>query len=76
MNFILTKKAERRRVLKRLSFFLPFRSLFRFIYMYIFKFGFLDGYPGFIYCRLLSIYENMIDIKIEINKIISIKNSK
>ena len=76
MNFVLTKKTDRRRVLKTLSFFLPFRSLFRFIYMYIFKFGFLDGYPGFVYCRLLSIYENMIDIKIEINKIRNIKNSK
>lgn len=75
-NLVLKKKTDRRRVLKALSVFLPFRSLFRFIYMYIFKFGFLDGYPGFVYCRLLSIYENMIDIKIKINKIKNIKNSK
>ncbi|WP_440676607.1 glycosyltransferase family 2 protein [Candidatus Pelagibacter sp. HIMB1593] len=76
MNFVSIKNTDRRRALKTLSVFLPFRSFLRFLYMYILKFGFLDGYPGFLYCRLLSIYENMIDIKTEINKIDDINISK
>lgn len=55
---------SRRRSLKELSFRLPLRPLLRFIYMYIFRFGFLDGLPGLHYCLLLSIYEYMITLKI------------
>ncbi len=53
----------RRRALKELSFRLPFRPLLRFIYMYGLRLGFLDGLPGFHYCRLLAIYEYMIVLK-------------
>jgi glycosyltransferase involved in cell wall biosynthesis len=53
----------RRRALKELSFRLPFRPLLRFIYMYFFRLGFLDGRPGFDYCLLLSMYEQMIVLK-------------
>jgi len=53
----------RRRTLKELSFRLPFRPLLRFIYMYFFRLGFLDGHPGFDYCLLLSMYEQMIVLK-------------
>lgn len=56
--------ARRRLALKHLSFRLPFRPLLRFIYMYVFKLGFLDGGPGFHYCMMLSIYEYMIVLKI------------
>jgi hypothetical protein len=31
--------------------------------MYLIRFGFLDGKPGLIYCRLLAIYEYMIVLK-------------
>jgi glycosyltransferase involved in cell wall biosynthesis len=55
--------ATRRRALKELSFRLPFRPLLRFLYMYIIRLGFLDGLPGYYYCRLLAIYEFMIVIK-------------
>jgi hypothetical protein len=47
----------RRRWLKTLSRRLPFRPMLRFIYSYIFRGGFLDGHEGYIFCRLLSIYE-------------------
>ena len=67
-NFISMDSTKRRRALKALSRYLPFRSLFRFFYMYILRLGFLDGYPGYIYCKLIAIYENMIDIKFKINK--------
>ena len=55
--------AARRRALKELSFRLPCRPSLRFIYMYVWCLGFLDGWAGFTYCRLLTIYEYMIVLK-------------
>jgi hypothetical protein len=55
--------ASRRRALKELSFRLPCRPFLRFLYMYIVRRGFLDGGAGFTYCRLLTIYEDMIVLK-------------
>ena len=54
---------RRRAALKDLSFHLPFRPALRFLYMYILRRGFLDGWPGYVYCRLLTAYEYMIVIK-------------
>jgi len=48
---------ERRRALKHLSYVLPFRPQFRFLYQYILRGGFLDGAGSFHYCRLLARYE-------------------
>ncbi|MEM8973293.1 MAG: glycosyltransferase family 2 protein [Pseudomonadota bacterium] len=42
----------RRRALKQLGAKLPFRPLTRFLYMYILRRGFLDGYAGFVFCSL------------------------
>ena len=56
---------RRRRALKVLSFRLPGRPLLRFIYMYLIRLGFLDGWPGLRYCRLLAWYESMIVQKIK-----------
>ena len=50
---------ERRRWLKRMTRRIPFRPTARFLYAYIIQRGFLDGYPGFIMCRLLGWYEFM-----------------
>jgi glycosyltransferase involved in cell wall biosynthesis len=55
----------RRRGIKELSFRLPFRGGMRFIYSYFLHLGFLDGYPGYLYCRMLAIYEFMIALKIQ-----------
>ena len=55
--------SRRRRVLKELAFRLPFRPTARFLYMYLLRRGFLDGREGLTYCRLLSIYEYMIELK-------------
>lgn len=55
---------ERRRALKELSFRLPFRSSLRFLYSYFVRLGFLDGIPGYTYCRMLAMYEGMIALKI------------
>jgi glycosyltransferase involved in cell wall biosynthesis len=54
---------RRRRMLKALSFRLPCRPLLRFFYMYLLRRGFLDGWPGYVYCRLLASYEFMIVVK-------------
>jgi len=56
---------RRRRALKELSWRMPLRPLLRFLYMYFLRLGFLDGWAGFTYCRLIAIYEYMIDLKIK-----------
>jgi glycosyltransferase involved in cell wall biosynthesis len=57
--------SRRRRALKELSFRLPFRPTLRFVYMYLLRLGFLDGWEGLTYCRLLSTYEYLIVLKIK-----------
>lgn len=54
----------RRRAVKQLSFSLPGRPFLRFIYQYLLRGGFLDGSPGFEYCRLLARYEGFIATEI------------
>jgi glycosyltransferase involved in cell wall biosynthesis len=46
-----------RRKLRTWSRQLPFRPLLRFLYCFVFKFGFLDGREGYMFCRLLATYE-------------------
>jgi glycosyltransferase involved in cell wall biosynthesis len=48
---------ERRRALKHLSYYLPARPLFRFVYQYLLRGGFLDGAGAYRYCRLMARYE-------------------
>jgi glycosyltransferase involved in cell wall biosynthesis len=48
---------ERRRWLKARTRRLPLRPLLRFLYAYVFRLGFLDGYAGYCLCRLLAWYE-------------------
>lgn len=54
----------RRRALKEASYHLPARGLLRFFYQYVLRAGFLDGTPGFAYCRLLAHYEHCISLEI------------
>jgi glycosyltransferase involved in cell wall biosynthesis len=58
-------KAARRAALKRLAWKLPCRPLIKFVWLYFFRLGFLDGWPGFVYCRLQAIYEYFIDLKVK-----------
>jgi glycosyltransferase involved in cell wall biosynthesis len=48
---------ERKRWLKLCFRRAPFRPALRFLYHYVWKRGFLDGYRGWILCRLLARYE-------------------
>lgn len=58
-------EVERRRALKDLSQRLPFRPLLRWIYMYFFLGGILDGRAGFAWCTLQAFYEYLILLKVE-----------
>jgi len=42
----------------------PFRPLVKFVYLYGFRRGFLDGQAGLTYAMLQSIYEYMISLKV------------
>ena len=57
------KSIEKRRVLKAISYKIPFRPIFKFLYMYVFKLGFLDGAVGFRFCIMKSMYEQIIVLK-------------
>ncbi len=54
---IFGEPIERRRWMKAFARKLPFRPTLRFFYSYFAQRGFLDGYPGFVMCRLLAWYE-------------------
>lgn len=62
--FAISDPSRRRRALKVLSSRLPCRPTLRFLYMYFFRLGFLDGGAGLTYCRLLVFYEHLTVLKI------------
>jgi glycosyltransferase involved in cell wall biosynthesis len=47
----------RKRWLRQLAWSLPFRPVLRFLYHYVWRAGFLDGYRGYVFCRLMAWYE-------------------
>ncbi len=55
---------ERKRMIKRLWARLPFRPLWRFLWMYLVRLGFLDGRPGLIFCMLMTMHEAVISAKL------------
>ena len=58
-------RVERRRHLKGLFYGMPARPLLKFLWLYLWKAGFLDGRPGFVYALLIAFYEEMIVLKTE-----------
>lgn len=62
--FFGRSEVQRRRALKDLSLRLPFRPLVRFLYMYFFLGGVLDGKAGFTWCTLQAFYEYLILLKV------------
>ena len=54
---ISSNEVGRRRKLKLLSQRLPFRPLLRFLYIYVWQKGFLDGREGYYFARLHGFYE-------------------
>ncbi len=53
----------RKRRLRRLAWSLPFRPALRFFYHYVWRAGFLDGYRGYVFCRLMAWYEFLNAVK-------------
>lgn len=60
---IMGDSMQRKRFLKSLHGRLPGRWLLKFLYLYVLKRGFLDGYPGFAYCLLQAFYDFLIVVK-------------
>ena len=57
---------ERQRGLEHFAYrYLPFRPLWRFLYLYVAKGGMFDGRTGFRYCVLKMFYEYQISLKLE-----------
>ncbi len=67
---------ERWRSMKLLATKMPFRPLLRFVFVYFFQRGFLDGAAGFRYSIMLAIYEYMIDLNLmELEKMPPVRQS-
>jgi hypothetical protein len=62
-DLFFTDHQTRRRNFKALFARLPCRPALRFLYMFIWRRGVLDGRAGWTYCRLLAWYERMIVLK-------------
>jgi glycosyltransferase involved in cell wall biosynthesis len=56
-NQLQSARVAQRRRLKRWARHLPFRSLLRFLYVYVWQLGFLDGREGYYFARLHGFYE-------------------
>jgi len=56
-NHAIGEPLLRKRKLRAWSRTLPFRPTLRFLYSYVLKRGFMDGYEGLVFCRLLAVYE-------------------
>jgi hypothetical protein len=55
----------RRKALKQLLYRLPCRPFIVFLYLYVIRMGFMDGFPGYTYARMRQMYEKMIDLKVK-----------
>lgn len=63
-NVFSSDKNTRRLELKNISFRMPFRPMFKFLFMYLLGGGILDGRAGLTYCTLQAIYEYLIVLKV------------
>ena len=54
---------RRRAGLKRLSWRMPMRPVFYFLYAYVWRRGFLDGRDGLVFCLMKAVYQCMIVVK-------------
>lgn len=61
----LSPDARHRRWLKRVGMrYIPWPGGWRFLYMYFFRLGILDGTTGLEFCRLISMYDAMVAMKL------------
>lgn len=65
LRTLMARDPQRRRAaLKTLAYRLPGRPLVMFVYLYVWRGGFLDGRAGFHYASMRMAYEIMIDAKV------------
>ena len=63
IGFLRLDPFRRKRVLRRIWVRLPLRPTLRFLVWYVLRRGFLDGRPGYAFCRLMAWYEYVIGLK-------------
>ena len=63
-HLLARDRVTRRRAVKRLAARTPCRPLVRFLYTYLARRGFLDGYAGLIYCLLYLTFEIQVQAKL------------
>lgn len=61
----LAPDTRRHRRLKYLAQRLPLPGLWRFLYMFLIRLGFLDGRIGFKFCWFIAVYESMVAMKLQ-----------
>ena len=62
----LSAQSKRRRWLKRfVTPHIPAPGLWRFLYMYVWRLGVLDGLAGLEFCRFIGMYERMVAMKLK-----------
>lgn len=54
---------RRRAAVKHFARRVPFRGAFYFIYAFVFRFGFLDGRDGLMFCRMRALYQAEVELK-------------
>lgn len=64
-DFFSRDAAVRRRAMKTMAYKMPGRPLLMFGYLYFIRLGLLDGLPGLRYSIMRSMYEYMIDLKVQ-----------
>jgi hypothetical protein len=62
-NSLQNDQVKGKRRLRRIFRMLPFRPTLRFLYVYIWQKGFLDGWPGYVFARLHGQYEYLSVVK-------------
>lgn len=64
LDMMSRRSVDRRRFAKRLAARLGFRPLLRFVYLYLFRLGLLEGKAGLVYCLLRAAHEIHISAKL------------
>lgn len=59
---------RRRQAAKQLAYRMPCRPILVFLYLYVVRGGFRDGIAGYLFCRMRSLYEAMIDVKVSVGR--------
>jgi glycosyltransferase involved in cell wall biosynthesis len=68
-----TRSDRRRLVKERIWRRVPFRPTLRFLWLYVAKLGFLDGRRGLLFCRMIAMYEFLINAKLDERRLTQVR---